>query len=708
MTLARTLIGTLLLGMMLPACGGGGGGGGGGIAPSGDPGQAGNNAPEALADRGTLPEDGTLALDVLANDQDSDGDVLRIESIGKAEHGEVTQDGDRLVYRPDADYHGDDRFEYTVTDDRPGGEATAEVRLTIEPVNDAPTANTDRATLREDSPATTIDVLANDTDRDGDALEITVVGDGELGTVEEIDGKLVYLPTRDANGVDEVRYEIRDPSGERSRSSVLVTIDAVNDAPVAQADQISLQEDHEQSLISALDNDIDIEDDAISFLSVSRPQNGRIEWRSTGKGDVPTYIPDGNFIGTESLVYKIRDSKGAESAEAAISLRVDAVTVAFDGQAEGGLYPSGGIAVADVDADGSADIATVSWEFSGTQLIPSHLSVYPRRGRTFSRETFELDQALQRLHFAPLDDGAPELLLSTVDPSATSLPVGYRNTSDSRSIGFDFRGETTFGSRGATHGQMVTADFDGDRRLDVAVTAKDAILVFINRSSRDGSYLFDRTQRFPVDGIVTDLIAADFDQDGKLDLATGRTSEAASHGIDVLFNVSAKGQIDFANPVSLATEFEAMHLATGDFDGDSYPDIAFAGLYTARVAVMLNVTPSSEFPTFGLLEDVFSGSGYPIWDLEAGDLDDDGYDDLAFAHLPQPGFCGETRLLVSNSRSDARLSFKPVIELQGDGLSVCQPTDLALADVDGDGRIDIAIADLTQHGFSLAWNETVR
>jgi hypothetical protein len=99
-----------------------------------------NDAPVAQADFGTLAEDGTLDLDVLANDSDLDGNALSIAATGSPAHGKVTVLADgRLRYTPNADYFGAERFTYRISDSQ-GGQATAEVVLTITPVADAPHA----------------------------------------------------------------------------------------------------------------------------------------------------------------------------------------------------------------------------------------------------------------------------------------------------------------------------------------------------------------------------------------------------------------------------------------------------------------------------------------------------------------------------------------------------------------------------------------
>ena len=99
-----------------------------------------NDAPEAVADTAATAEDEAVVIDVLANDTDIEDDTLRVESVTAPSHGTARiAAGGGVTYAPEADYHGPDRFAYTVTDGN-GGTAEAEVEVLVASVNDAPEA----------------------------------------------------------------------------------------------------------------------------------------------------------------------------------------------------------------------------------------------------------------------------------------------------------------------------------------------------------------------------------------------------------------------------------------------------------------------------------------------------------------------------------------------------------------------------------------
>ena len=145
----------------------------------------GNEPPTAVNDQKTVDEDsGTTTIDVRANDTDPDGGPKTISSATQPAHGTVTvaADGSDLCYRPNPDYCNSaaptDDFTYTLN-----GGSTATVAVTVNCVDDPPTAVNDQKTVDEDSGTTTIDVRANDTDPDGGPKTISSATQPAHGTV---------------------------------------------------------------------------------------------------------------------------------------------------------------------------------------------------------------------------------------------------------------------------------------------------------------------------------------------------------------------------------------------------------------------------------------------------------------------------------------------------------------------------------------------
>ncbi|WP_447030268.1 tandem-95 repeat protein, partial [Vibrio parahaemolyticus] len=201
-----------------------------------------NDAPNAENDVITTEEDTAVTIDVLVNDSDVEGDALSIQSASvPSEQGSVDIVDGKLVFTPAENFNGEATITYIVTD----GDLTdeAKVTVTVTPVNDSPVAVDDTVSTQEDT-VVTIDVLTNDTDVDGDKLSIESASvPKEQGTVEVVDGKLVFTPAENFNGDAEITYTVTD--GQLTdEAKVTVTVNPVNDAPTIKVDAVeSITED---------------------------------------------------------------------------------------------------------------------------------------------------------------------------------------------------------------------------------------------------------------------------------------------------------------------------------------------------------------------------------------------------------------------------------------------------------------------------------
>ncbi|MBD3646272.1 MAG: tandem-95 repeat protein, partial [Pseudomonadales bacterium] len=191
-----------------------------------------NNSPVAVNDSITANEDTVVVTaSVLANDSDVDtSDVLTVTTVDTTGTlGLVTNNGDgTFIYDPNGQFaslgtgaSATDSFSYTVSDGK-GGIATASVVVTITGGNDVPVALADTASVGEDLTVVTGNVLANDTDADGDALTVLSVNTtGTLGLVtNNLDGTFTYNPNGQfetlgagATATDSFIYTVSDGGG---------------------------------------------------------------------------------------------------------------------------------------------------------------------------------------------------------------------------------------------------------------------------------------------------------------------------------------------------------------------------------------------------------------------------------------------------------------------------------------------------------------
>ncbi len=184
-----------------------------------------SQAPNVVADTATTAQGTPVTISVLANDAAANGGALSITAVSKPQFGTVTTNGQTVTYTPNATFVGNDNFSYFVSDGK-GGTATGSVTVAVNGPsgpNQAPTAANDTATVTAGSPVT-IDVLANDSDPNGDALTITIDGPPSHGTATVTNGKVVYTANAGFSGTDSFTYVVSDGRGGTATAKVTVTV----------------------------------------------------------------------------------------------------------------------------------------------------------------------------------------------------------------------------------------------------------------------------------------------------------------------------------------------------------------------------------------------------------------------------------------------------------------------------------------------------
>lgn len=283
--------------------------------------QAVNDAPIGVTDIITLNEDFATNIDVLANDTDVDSSTLTVTAVTNPAHGSVTVNADNTVtYTPALDYYGSDSFTYTISDGE-GGTDTATVNMTINPVNDAPVAVDNTVTLNEDM-ATTITVLDGDSDVDSSTLTVIAASNPVHGSITiNTDNTVTYTPEANYYGTDSFTYTVSDGMGGTDTAAVSLTVDPVNDNPVAVDDSFTLDENI-ATTFSVLDNDTDIDSTTLTVEATSIPAHGSV---FVNADNTVTYTPEADYSGTDSFTYTVTDGDGGTDT-ATVNLTVNPVT----------------------------------------------------------------------------------------------------------------------------------------------------------------------------------------------------------------------------------------------------------------------------------------------------------------------------------------------------------------------------------------------
>ncbi|NNF63953.1 MAG: tandem-95 repeat protein [Acidimicrobiia bacterium] len=330
-----------------------------------------NNPPVAENDAATVDASDSVIISVLANDSDPDNDPLTIQSYTDPASGTVTDNfNGTLTYTHNGDGATSDSFTYVVRDGR-GGSDTATVSITIvqEP-NEDPVADDDGYSTDEDVtlsvPAP--GVLANDSDPNGDPLTVSLETDVSHGSLTlNDDGSFEYTPDADYHGSDSFAYTADDGNGGTDTATVAITVDPVNDAPVAGDNQYFTDEDTVLSVPApgVLGDDTDVDGDALSASLDTDVSHGSLTLNSDGSFE---YTPDANYHGNDSFNYTADDGNGGTDT-ATVSISVTSVNDDPDAVDDAGTVVEGGsvdISVLDNDNDVDGDSLSISGFTQGT------------------------------------------------------------------------------------------------------------------------------------------------------------------------------------------------------------------------------------------------------------------------------------------------------------------------------------------------------
>lgn len=244
---------------------------------------------------------------------DVDNATLQFAIIAAPVHGVLSGSPPDLTYTPKSGYDGPDRFVFAAFD----GEAIsppAVVTITVTSVNDAPVATAGNAILDEDG-AVAITLTA--TDQDGDALTYSVGTAPAYGRLSGTTPDLVYTPDANFHGTDTFTFIASDGLVASPEATFTLTVQPVNDVPVAQAQTVTTAEDTTLmvTLVAA-----DEDGDSLSYRVVTPPAHGTL----SGTAPNLLYMPAQDYHGPDSIEFTANDGT-SDSAAATVAILVTPV-----------------------------------------------------------------------------------------------------------------------------------------------------------------------------------------------------------------------------------------------------------------------------------------------------------------------------------------------------------------------------------------------
>jgi hypothetical protein len=287
------------------------------------------------------------------------------------------------------------------------------------------------------------------------------------------------------------------------------------------------------------------------------------------------------------------------------------------------------IAVGDIDGDGKPDLAVANNQ-SGTVSVLRNTTAAGATFLSFApQQTFAV--GVEPVSIAVGDiDGDGKLDLAVANSKSANVSV-LRNTTAAGASAFSFAAQQTFAA-GVLPWSITVGDFNGDGKPDLAVAnlySNDVSVMRNTTATGASAFSFAAQQTFAVGNAPSSVAVGDFNDDGKPDLAVANL-ESSNNTVSVLRNTTAAGAsaFSFAAQQTFAVGEAPIAVAVADFDGDGKSDLAAANSFLTTASVLRNTTAAGASAFSFAAQQAFDVGGLPQ-SVAVGDFDGDGRPDLA-------------------------------------------------------------------------------
>ncbi len=291
-------------------------------------------------------------------------------------------------------------------------------------------------------------------------------------------------------------------------------------------------------------------------------------------------------------------------------------------------------------------------------------------------------------------DGRPDLAIANAGSDSVSVLLNTTTpgaTTPSYAAKIDF-------TTGTSPRSVAIGDLNGDGRPDLAIAnlSSNSVSVLLNTTAPGATTPSYAAKTDLTTGTSPRSVAiGDLNGDGKPDLAIANFGSAS---VSVLLNTTTPGATtpSYAAKTDFTTGDAPSSVAIGDLNGDGRPDLAIANLGADSVSVLLNTTtPGATTPSYASKTDFTAGDA-PV-SVVAGDLNGDGRPDLAIAN----SFSNSVSVLLNTTTPGATT---PSYAAKTDFTTGTNPYSVAIGDLNGDGKPDLAIANRDANSVSLLLN----
>ena len=266
-----------------------------------------------MADAQSVATQQDIPAAITLSGSDVDGNPLTFAVVDSPVHGSLSGSAPDLAYTPAPGYIGPDSLTF-VANDGTIDSLPATVSISVTRTNHQPVADDQPVATAED---TGLNISLTGSDPDGDPLTFAAATPPAHGSLSGSAPDLLYTPAADFNGSDSFTFVANDGLVDSVPATVTIAVEAVNDAPLANIQSVSLAEDGSAAITLS---GSDVEGDALAFSVVSEPGHGTL----SGTAPDLTYTPAADYFGPDVFTFLVNDGT-VDSAEATVSLTVTPV-----------------------------------------------------------------------------------------------------------------------------------------------------------------------------------------------------------------------------------------------------------------------------------------------------------------------------------------------------------------------------------------------
>jgi hypothetical protein len=415
---------------------------------------------------------------------------------------------------------------------------------------------------------------------------------------------------------------------------------------------------------------------------------------ATGNNPISLSIGDINGDGKNDMVVANYNSNTVSALLNTTIMGVATPSFSAKEDSTTGNHPES-VSIGDINGDGKKDMAVANYSSASVSVflnttIPGAVTLSFSAKTDFTTGTNPASVSIGDFN----GDGKNDMAAANYGSNTVSI---FFNTTTPGAATPTFSDKTDF-TTGNSPFSVSIGDFNGDGKNDIAVAnfSSNTVSVLLNTTAPGATTpSFSAKTDFTTGTTPYSVSIGDFNGDGMNDMAVVNES---SYTVSVLLNTTAPGATtpSFSAKTDFATGSTPTSVSIRDFNGDGKNDMAIANYGSSTVSVLLNtMAPGAATPSFSAKADFATGA--TPYSVSIGDFNGDDKNDMAVTH-----YAFDFVSVFLNTTAPGATT--PSFSAKTDFITGSTPISISIADFNGDGKNDIAVANYSSNTVSVLLN----